>query len=115
MRGTFGTTLLRKKGVMKLERQITKRETKAPKTSVEAITRCPRCGYNELIPIDTDVLCGRCPWDSCKASVDAGHMDHFFSEGFRGWDESHVIPLPNYEIKTDPRHEAPEPPNEISA
>jgi hypothetical protein len=100
---------------MKLDLLTTNSKAKAPKTPAEAIKQCPRCGCNELIPIDTDVLCGRCPWDSCQASVDAGHMDHFFSEGFRGWNESHVIPLPKYEITTDPRHEAPEPPDEISA
>ena len=71
---------------MKLDIVVSQNKAKAPKTPAEAFKNCPRCGCKELIQIETDVLCGRCPWDSCKAAVDGGLMDKMFTRSFRCFD-----------------------------
>jgi len=30
--------------------------------------------------VDDDILCGSCDWSSCKASVESGRCDKFFSK-----------------------------------
>ena len=69
---------------MKLDLVLTRNtRTKAPRTPVEVFKQCPSCRSKDLIPIDGDVLCGRCSWDSLKLSVDAGLMDKMFTRAVR--------------------------------
>lgn len=51
------------------------KKMKKPK---QVFIRCPDCDSEELISCGTDVLCCRCDWDSCEATVLSGEMDNLF-------------------------------------
>ena len=87
---------------MKLSLIATTSERRVSKTPAEVFTKCPHCGSKDLIRVDTDLICGACPWNSCKVAVDAGLMDHLFTKAIRidhGGGDEIATPAP---VKIEP-------------
>ncbi len=40
------------------------------------VTKCPRCGSNEIYNLDHDQMCLKCDWDNFKYLVDMGQLDN---------------------------------------
>src|ERR1700739_4650418 len=63
---------------MKLELICTPNQvSERPKKPIDHFKKCPACG-GELIPLDPDVLCSKCSWDSAAWHVSNGGMDDIF-------------------------------------
>jgi len=61
---------------MKLEMICTTEQViKRPKKPIEHFKKCPACG-DALIPVDPDVICSTCSWDSTAWHVSTGAMDN---------------------------------------
>jgi hypothetical protein len=41
---------------------------------------CPACGSENLVHVDSDTICGTCPWNSAVMSVEAGELDDLIYE-----------------------------------
>lgn len=48
----------------------------------QTFDQCPCCESQDLITIDTDVLCTRCAWDSLEAHISAGALDQAIDDYF---------------------------------
>lgn len=61
---------------MKLELvQYDDEPKRRPKKPIDHFNKCPACGDKDLIPLDPDVLCSKCDWNSLVWHVSAGGMD----------------------------------------
>ena len=68
-----------------------------PPKPIDHFKCCPRCGDKELIPVDPDVVCSRCDWDSTAWHVAQGGMDSLRAaarEFEAGAKRSKIRPLP---------------------
>ncbi|MBY0385800.1 hypothetical protein K2X05_11645 [bacterium] len=56
---------------------------KKGKPATQVFTSCPACRDEQLIEVDSDLVCSSCDWNSCLYSVESGQMDNFMENARR--------------------------------